>query len=237
LVGYTNAGKSTLFNELTHAHVYAADQLFATLDPTLRRIDLPGEDPIILADTVGFIRDLPHDLVEAFQSTLEETREAALLLHIVDASHENYQDNIAQVNAVLKEIGADEVPQIEVFNKVDLLDDMPPRIDRDEQGKARRVWLSAAGGQGLDLLLQVLEEYFHHDTVTTWLNVSAADGKARAHLYQIGNVVQEQTLENGDLLLEVTLTQTDLKHALERFDIVDVGRVEPQKPQLINYCG
>ncbi len=159
LVGYTNAGKSTLFNRLTGATVYAADQLFATLDPILRRVELPGAEAVVLADTVGFIRHLPHDLVAAFRSTLEETCEAALLLHVIDASNENRHGCIQQVNAVLKEIGADEIPRIEVYNKIDMLNDCAPHIDRDADGRVQRVWVSAATGAGMDLLRQALAEY------------------------------------------------------------------------------
>lgn len=159
LVGYTNAGKSTLFNRLTGATVYAADQLFATLDPTLRRVELSGAQAIVLADTVGFIRHLPHDLVAAFRSTLEETCEAALLLHVIDAGNENRHECIHQVNGVLKEIGADEIPRIEVYNKIDRLNECMPHIDRDAEGRVQRVWVSAATGAGMDLLRQALAEY------------------------------------------------------------------------------
>ncbi len=166
LVGYTNAGKSTLFNRLTGAGAYAADQLFATLDPTLRRVQLPTDDSVVLADTVGFIRHLPHDLVAAFHSTLEETREASLLLHVIDASDDNRQASTEQVNHVLKAIGADQVPQIEIYNKIDLLRDAPPRIDRDERGRVRRIWASAATGDGMELVQQALAE-----TLTAWRGV------------------------------------------------------------------
>lgn len=163
LVGYTNAGKSTLFNRLTDSTVYAADQLFATLDPTLRRVKLPGADPVILADTVGFIRHLPHNLVAAFRSTLEETSEAALLLHVVDAHNDKRHECIEQVNEVLKEIGADTIPRIEVYNKIDMLEDCAPHVDYDAEGRVQRVWLSAATGVGLDLLRQVLSSYSWDD--------------------------------------------------------------------------
>ena len=149
---------SDLFNRLTGADAYCADQLFATLDPTLRRVSIKGGEHIILADTVGFVSDLPHDLVAAFKATLEETREANLLLHVVDATVEHQDDIIAEVEAVLKEIGADEVPIIQVFNKIDRLGDAAPRVERDISGVVRRVWRSAVTGQGIDLLRQVLRE-------------------------------------------------------------------------------
>jgi GTPase len=211
LVGYTNAGKSTLFNRLTESGVYAADQLFATLDPTLRRLELPDTGTIILADTVGFIRQLPHDLVAAFRSTLDETRQADLLLHVIDASNQNYRQQMAEVNAVLKEIGADKVPQIEVFNKVDLLADHPPRLDHGEDGQVRRAWCSAHSGDGLDLLKSALDQRFSADQLHEWVHVSAANGRLRARLFEVGKVLKEQVEENGDLLLEVELARRDLE--------------------------
>ena len=158
LVGYTNAGKSTLFNTITQSDVYAADQLFATLDPTLRKLDLQDVGPAILADTVGFIRHLPHDLVAAFKATLQETKEADLLLHIVDYADENYRENTDQVNTVLEEIEADHIPQLIVCNKIDRMEGMTPRIDRDQSGKPIRVWISAQQGLGIDLLADALIE-------------------------------------------------------------------------------
>ena len=220
LVGYTNAGKSTLFNRLTESGVYAADQLFATLDPTLRRLELPDTGPIILADTVGFIRQLPHDLVAAFRSTLEETRKADLLLHVIDASNESHADQMAEVNAVLKEIGADKVPQIEVFNKVDQLADRKPRLDRGEDGQVRRVWCSAQSGEGLELLLAALDERFSTDQAHEWVRVPAANGRLRAKLFDLGKVLEERVEENGDLLLEVELARRDLEQLQKTEDVL-----------------
>ena len=159
LVGYTNAGKSTLFNRLTGAKAYAADQLFATLDTTLRRVHVPDADPIVLSDTVGFIRDLPHDLVAAFRATLAEAADADLVLHVVDASHPNRDEQIAAVDAVLAEIGADRVPQIRVFNKIDAAG-LSPGVARDESGIICAVRLSALTGDGCTALRSTLAERF-----------------------------------------------------------------------------
>ncbi|MEK7230835.1 MAG: GTPase HflX [Pseudomonadota bacterium] len=158
LVGYTNAGKSTLFNALTRGSAYAADQLFATLDTTTRRVFLPGGAPLVVSDTVGFIRQLPHTLVAAFRATLEEAVQADLLLHVVDAGSKTRAAQIAAVNLVLAEIGADRIPQVLVYNKIDL-NGAAPRIERDEYGKISGIWISARSGAGLDLAKQALEEY------------------------------------------------------------------------------
>jgi GTP-binding protein HflX len=166
LVGYTNAGKSTLFNRLTGAGTFAADQLFATLDTTLRRLSLPDAETIVVSDTVGFIKDLPHDLVAAFQGTLKETVDADLLLHVVDASHSDRERQIAAVDAVLTEIGADEVPRIMVLNKCDLALHLP-RVERDEYGKIAAVRLSALTGAGVPELRTALAERFPRPVVRT----------------------------------------------------------------------
>jgi len=158
LVGYTNAGKSTLFNRLTQSGVYTADQLFATLDTTSRKIYIPGSGPAVLSDTVGFIKHLPHALVDAFSATLEEAVQADVLLHVVDVSSSNRDDQTAEVNKVLAEIGADHVPQVLVLNKIDKTG-MEPGLERDEYGKICKVWLSANSGAGLDNLRQALAEY------------------------------------------------------------------------------
>ena len=157
IVGYTNAGKSTLFNRMTQAHVYVADQLFATLDTTSRKVFIEGTGQVVLSDTVGFIRHLPHGLVAAFRSTLEETAQADLLLHVVDANSSERFDQVAEVNKVLQEIGAQHIPQILVFNKIDL-QDMPAGIQRDEYGRISRISLSAKTGAGIDELRAALAE-------------------------------------------------------------------------------
>jgi GTP-binding protein HflX len=208
IVGYTNAGKSTLFNALTRADVYAADQLFATLDPTLRRLPLPDIGPIVLADTVGFIRHLPHKLVEAFRATLEEAASADLLLHVIDAAAAERDDNIAQVIAVLREIGADDIPRLDVYNKCDLLQ-VVPRIDRDESGVPQRVWVSALGAQGLDLLKQALAERLGRDVVRGEVVLSNAMGRLRAQLFAVGAVRGERILDDGGVALQIQLPRAD----------------------------
>ncbi|VAW73342.1 Ribosome LSU-associated GTP-binding protein HflX [hydrothermal vent metagenome] len=209
LVGYTNAGKSTLFNRLCAADVYAADQLFATLDPTLRRFDLPGFGPVVLADTVGFVRKLPHDLVAAFRSTLEETLEADLLMHVVDAHDPERQTRVEQVNEVLADIGASEVPQLMVYNKIDLSGE-PARLRRDTDGKVTRVWCSAVSGEGLDLLENALCEYFMPDQVRGWLHLPASAGRLRATLYRTGEVLTDEPDPAGGWWIEVTISGREL---------------------------
>jgi len=209
LVGYTNAGKSTLFRSVTGAEAYVADQLFATLDPTVRRIALPGGTVAVLADTVGFIRELPHELVAAFQSTLTEAREATLLLHVVDASDPRRDDHINQVNGVLAEIGAGDLPQVLVYNKVDRLE-FAPRIERDAEGRAVAVWISAEKRLGLDLLQQVVTERISRTAKRAHLRVSATAGALRSRLYSAGAVRSESALEDGSLDLWVELPDVEL---------------------------
>lgn len=209
LVGYTNAGKSTLFNSLTGAEIYAADQLFATLDPTLRRCLLPNDSEVILADTVGFIRHLPHELVAAFRSTLQEASEADLLLHVIDANAEDREDTVEQVNQVLEQIGADKIKQLQVFNKIDLITGFEPKIDRDAQGNPQKVWISAQNGEGIDLLLQALQEIYAATKVRAQCYLTPKQGSVRAKLYQFGHIISEKIDDNGGWQLEVDI---DKKH-------------------------
>lgn len=218
LVGYTNAGKSTVFNSLTGSGVYVADQLFATLDPTLRRLDLMGIGRIVLADTVGFIRHLPHDLVEAFRSTLEETTEADVLLHVIDAADPERNAYIEQVNRVLAQIGADEIPQIKVYNKIDLTD-TEARIDRDEQGRPARIWVSAHTGAGMDLLKEALSDFLLEDKIDGRLVLLPEHGNIRAALYQIGAVSEEETDKNGRCILKILLSKQDFARIQKKFAI------------------
>ena len=215
LVGYTNAGKSTLFNRLTQSTVYAADQLFATLDPTLRRLELENVGPIVLADTVGFIAHLPHKLVEAFKATLEETLRADLLLHVIDAAAAEREANIYQVQDVLAEIGADGIPQLQVYNKLDLLE-RPARIDRNADGKPERVWLSAATGEGCELLLQAISELVGQDMISEELKLEPDQGRLRAALYRMGAVEAEDYGDDGVAHLSVRLPRADWNRLMKK---------------------
>ncbi len=206
LVGYTNAGKSTLFNRVTESDAYAADQLFATLDPTLRRVDAGGGHGFVLADTVGFVRDLPHELVAAFRATLEETREASILLHVVDATDPNRDERIEQVNAVLAEIGASDVPQIMVFNKIDASGDTP-RVQPGGAGRMAGVWLSAHTGEGVAGLLETLDRFLRRDHRAGHLQLSPAEARFRAALYEAGAVSAEREGDDGGWDLEIDVSE------------------------------
>lgn len=223
LVGYTNAGKSTLFNRITAADVYAADQLFATLDPTLRRIDVADVGETVLADTVGFIRHLPHDLVAAFKATLQETRQATLLLHVIDAADFRMQENIAAVDTVLEEIEANEIPALLVMNKIDALDAFEPRIDRNDENVPIRVWLSAQTGAGVPLLFQALTERLSGEIAQYTLRLPPQAGRLRSRFYQLQAIEKEWTEEDGCVGLEI------------RMPIVDWRRLCKQEPELADY--
>ncbi|EKN3383335.1 ribosome rescue GTPase HflX [Yersinia enterocolitica] len=223
LVGYTNAGKSSLFNKITAADVYAADQLFATLDPTLRRINVADVGDTVLADTVGFIRHLPHDLVAAFKATLQETRQASLLLHIIDAADPRVAENMAAVDSVLAEIEADEIPTLLVMNKIDLLDDFVPRIDRNEENLPVRVWLSAQTGAGIPLLFQALTERLSGEIAHFELRLPPQAGRLRSRFYQLQAIEKEWIDEDGNVGMVV------------RMPIVDWRRLCKQEQELVSY--
>ncbi|NIF25380.1 GTPase HflX [Pantoea sp. Tr-811] len=216
LVGYTNAGKSTLFNALTASEVYAADQLFATLDPTLRRLELADLGPIVLADTVGFIRHLPHKLVEAFRATLEESSNSDLLLHVIDAHEPERMEQIEQVLAVLSEIGAEGLPILEVYNKLDLLEDVEPQIQRNADGKPERVWVSARDGRGLELVGQAIAELLGDDLYVGTLCLEQRFARLRAQFFALGAVQSEEHDEEGRSLLSVRLPRVELNRLVSR---------------------
>ena len=227
LVGYTNAGKSTLFRALTGADAYIADQLFATLDPTVRRISLPGGTQVVVADTVGFIRDLPHELVAAFQSTLTEAREATLLLHVVDASDPRRDEHIAQVNEVLAQIGAQSIPQILVYNKIDRLA-RGSAVGRGPEGEVGAVWISAAMRDGLDRLTAALAERLSRLARNARVRLPPGAGALRSRLYAAKVVREERSSEDGSIELTVELPDEEIL-ALTRTPGVQI--LETQPPQ------
>lgn len=210
LVGYTNAGKSTLFNVLTGADVYAQDQLFATLDPVVRKIQLSSGMSLGLADTVGFIRHLPHELVAAFQSTLLEAKEADLLLHVIDVSSEQREDMSQQVGAVLAEIGADKIPQIQVFNKIDLCEEVVPRLETDATGMPAKVWLSAQQRQGMELLDKVLNDFFKDDLIDKSILITPQQANIRAKLFNLAEIIDDQPADTGGWRMNVRIHKRDL---------------------------
>jgi GTP-binding protein HflX len=212
LVGYTNAGKSTLFNRLTNANVYADDKLFATLDSTIRRVILPAAGEAVIADTVGFIQDLPHELVEAFKSTLEETRQANVLLHVVDASDANNRDKIEQVEDIIEQIDAQNIPTIIVMNKIDEIGDFSPRVDKDNDGNIYRVWLSAHSGEGIDLIYKALSQSLSGMMTCARIQLDVQSAFIRSEIHKIGFIEKEIMNEFGQWLLEINVT----RHYLER---------------------
>ncbi len=218
LVGYTNAGKSTLFNKMTGSEVYVANQLFATLDPTLRRVNLPDQQAIILADTVGFIRDLPHDLVAAFRATLQETIEADLILHVIDSNDEQRDFYRDQVNNVIRELGAEDVPQVEVMNKIDLTE-QNSHIDDEHNGLPSRVWLSAMTGEGIDKLNNKLSDIFSKDVFKGKLRLHPALARLRAQFYEDEAIVKESISEKGEYLLDICIQQRRLDSLLDKEEL------------------
>ncbi|GIU28542.1 ribosome rescue GTPase HflX [Shewanella sp. MBTL60-007] len=221
LVGYTNAGKSTLFNALTTSDVYAADQLFATLDPTLRKLEL-RDGAVILADTVGFIRHLPHDLVAAFKATLQETRQADLLLHVVDSADENMGDNFEQVQNVLKEIDAIEIPQLIVCNKIDLLDEVTPRIDYDDEGTPIRVWVSAQQNKGLELVEEAINQLVGKAVLELTLKIPASAGHYLGQFYKLDVIQQKEYDDLGNCMISVRLLEADWRRLVKQ----SLGEIE-----------
>ena len=213
LVGYTNAGKSCLFNRLTDSQVYVAGQLFATLDPTIRRIDLPGFGPVLLSDTVGFIRELPHSLVEAFRATLEEVVASQLLVHVVDFCQPDYRERISEVESVLGEIGALDIPRMIVFNKIDLTADGPDVVNAGS-GLPAKLWLSAATGAGTEMFQQALLQHLGGDRKVRRLRLNAGNGKFRARVYEWAEVRREWLDGEGNWFLDVLM------------DDATVGRLE-----------
>jgi GTP-binding protein HflX len=229
LVGYTNAGKSTLFNTMTNASVYAADQLFATLDPTLRKIRLQDIGAAILADTVGFIRHLPHDLIAAFKATLQETQQANLLLHVVDYADYQFRENIDQVNLVLEEIEANEIQQLVVCNKIDRMQGVEAKIDRNEDGMPIRVWLSAQQGLGIDLLLSAITECLAKNMVQHSLVIPPQKGNLRGVFFDMNCIASQSYAQNGDWQVVVRMEQSDWHRLVKRVD-ADLGSyIVPQQ--------
>lgn len=217
LVGYTNAGKSTLFNAITDAGVYAADQLFATLDPTLRRIQIQDVGTAILADTVGFIRFLPHDLVSAFKSTLQETTEATLLLHVIDGADDRKNENIDAVNQVLDEIDALDIPTLLVYNKVDRLDGIEPHIEYNDDGKPVAVYLSAQQNQGIDLLFEAMRARLKNELVCERVLLPTTSGQIYTKFYQQQCIKSERFTEFGDRLVEVEVDKIQWQKWLKQY--------------------
>ncbi len=210
---------------MTSAGVYAEDRLFATLDSTLRRVHLPGAGPVIFADTVGFIRHIPHDLVTAFRSTLEETREASLLIDLVDAADKHREEKMADVYDVIAEVGAQNVPQLTIFNKIDLLEpQVSPKIDYNDEGVAERVWVSAQKGLGIDLLMDAVGSFFKgaYHTVDLVLDVTA--GKRRAQLYELGTIEREGFDEHGNSEFTMTLTEQEWQQIKEWPELLKVKK-------------
>ena len=232
LAGYTNAGKSTLFNLLTKAQVYADDKLFATLDSTIRRVMLPASGEAVIADTVGFIQDLPHELIEAFKSTLEETRQANVLLHVVDASDQNNRDKIEQVEKIIEQIDAKEIPTIIVMNKIDGINDFQPRIDKDNEGKIYRVWLSAQTGDGVELLYEALSQSLSGMMTSASIKLDVQSAYIRSEIHKVGFIKKEIMNEFGQWLLEINVTSHYLERLLDKQGVSLLWKQKSQQSQM-----
>ena len=232
LAGYTNAGKSTLFNLLTKAQVYADDKLFATLDSTIRRVMLPASGEAVIADTVGFIKDLPHELIEAFKSTLEETRQANVLLHVVDASDQNSRDKIEQVEKIIEQIDAKEIPTIIVMNKIDGINDFQPRIDKDNEGKIYRVWLSAQTGDGVELLYEALSQSLSGMMTSASIKLDVQSAYIRSEIHKVGFIKKEIMNEFGQWLLEINVTSHYLERLLDKQGVSLLWKQKSQQSQM-----
>lgn len=215
LVGYTNAGKSTLFNQLTKADVYAADQLFATLDPTMRRLSLASSQECVLADTVGFVQNLPHDLVAAFKATLVEVQEAQLLLHVVDCSDEHMHENMTTVDNVLQQLDANSIPQLVIYNKIDLLEGMESRIDYDESGFPERVWISAHQKSALDLIQQAIFEKLAVQVYNITFRLPVDRGDYLGLLFEYSEVLEQNYDDQGRCLITVSMPQKNWRQLLK----------------------
>ena len=232
LAGYTNAGKSTLFNRLTKSEVYADDKLFATLDSTIRRVILPAAGEAVIADTVGFIQDLPHELVEAFKSTLEETRQANVLLHVVDASDINNRDKIDQVQDIIEQIEAQDIPSIIVMNKIDEISGFSPRLEKDDQGNIYRVWLSANTGEGIDLLYKALSQSLSGMMTFARIKLDVQSAYIRSEIHKVGFIQKEIMNEFGQWLLEINVTSHYLERLLDKQGVSLLWEQKSQQSQM-----
>ncbi|MCY4050910.1 MAG: GTPase HflX [Gammaproteobacteria bacterium] len=209
LVGYTNAGKSTLFNVLTGANTLSDNRLFATLDPTMRRLELPKAGTVVLSDTVGFVRDLPHSLIASFKSTLEEVLNSTYLLLVTDISASDSQETRMHVRDVLKEIGADNIPVIHVLNKIDLINETP-KVIYNSNNVPDSVMLSAMTGKGLDLLIKAIASQVSKEYVQYRIELKPDAGKLRSKLFQRCEVLQETYLDNGGMVLDVKMCDSTM---------------------------
>ena len=218
LVGYTNAGKSTLFNRLTGAHSYVADKLFATLDTTLRKVIIEPGHQVVLSDTVGFIRHIPHDLIEAFHATLEEVKESDLLLHVIDVNDAQRYSHIEQVNGVIRDIGAESLPQILVFNKIDLKSEIAARVEKNN-GSMPQVWLSAATGVGVDGLLQVISQHLEPTRRLRILHIPTSASRLRADLFRSGEVCEEHLDQDGSWVMHINISVSSLERLCRDYGI------------------